>query len=64
MKVRNDSTVEPLRKPVPCPTCDQKSRRATYPFCSKRCQELDMHGWFSERYRVREYEPRDGFDES
>jgi len=22
------------------------------PFCSERCQLLDLEGWFSERYRI------------
>jgi endogenous inhibitor of DNA gyrase (YacG/DUF329 family) len=28
------------------------SSRETYPFCSKRCSDKDLHGWFSERYTI------------
>lgn len=44
--------IEPLRKPVKCPGCKAMSSRETYPFCSKRCSDKDLHGWFSERYTI------------
>jgi hypothetical protein len=37
--------VSPLRKGVPCPNCGTKSARDTYPFCSKRCSDLDLGKW-------------------
>ncbi|MEL7428786.1 MAG: DNA gyrase inhibitor YacG [Pseudomonadota bacterium] len=45
-------SVEPLRKPVKCPNCGVPSERATYPFCSKRCGESDLHRWFAGLYAV------------
>lgn len=44
--------VTPLRKPVKCPNCADKSHRETYPFCSKRCQDVDLNRWFSESYAI------------
>lgn len=44
--------VAPLRRPVPCPNCGEKSHRETYPFCSKRCADVDLNRWFSESYTV------------
>ncbi|MDJ0614468.1 MAG: DNA gyrase inhibitor YacG [Rhizobiaceae bacterium] len=42
--------VEPLRKAVSCPNCSLASARTYYPFCSKRCSEMDLHRWFSGGY--------------
>jgi endogenous inhibitor of DNA gyrase (YacG/DUF329 family) len=39
----------------PCPICRENANREgnTYrPFCSERCQLLDLESWMSERYRV------------
>lgn len=44
--------VTPLRKPVKCPNCSHKSNRETYPFCSQRCQDVDLNRWFSEVYSI------------
>jgi endogenous inhibitor of DNA gyrase (YacG/DUF329 family) len=46
------ANVEPLRKPVKCPNCEAGSQRDTYPFCSRRCSEMDLHRWFSESYTM------------
>lgn len=38
-----------------CPMCgkvEQWEGNAFRPFCSERCQLLDLEGWFSERYRI------------
>lgn len=40
---------------VKCPMCgkvEQWEGNAFRPFCSERCQLLDLEGWFSERYRI------------
>ncbi|MDD9910385.1 MAG: DNA gyrase inhibitor YacG [Ahrensia sp.] len=47
-----EQTVAPLRKAVPCPQCAQPSRRESYPFCSRRCAQLDLGNWFDGRYRL------------
>ena len=49
---RSAGKVTPLRKPVPCPMCKAHSSRAHYPFCSRRCAEIDLNGWFSGVYAV------------
>jgi len=44
--------VAPLRKPVPCPNCGQPSSRADYPFCSRRCADVDLNRWLSGSYAI------------
>ncbi len=51
MVVRMEN-VAPLRKPVKCPNCREMSSRQTYPFCSKRCADVDLNRWFSDSYVV------------
>ncbi|MCB0309723.1 MAG: DNA gyrase inhibitor YacG [Bdellovibrionales bacterium] len=43
-----------MNKKFVCPNC-QKMLGATskfFPFCSKRCQQLDLGAWANEEYRV------------
>lgn len=51
-KKESPGKVMPLRKPVKCPNCKRQSARNTYPFCSRRCQEVDMNRWFSDSYSI------------
>ena len=49
-----------------CPMCgnvEEWEDNAFRPFCSKRCQLLDLEGWLSERYRIPDAE-EDGLDET
>jgi len=40
-------------KPVrPCPICSKPSLQAYHPFCSARCQDVDLNRWLSDRYRI------------
>lgn len=52
----NDSVSSSSRK-VPCPRCKtlcifDKSQNPFRPFCSERCQLIDLGNWASEDYRV------------
>ena len=40
--------------PPPCPTCrgDVASDGKNRPFCSRRCQMIDLGRWFNEEYAV------------
>ncbi|MBO6900267.1 MAG: DNA gyrase inhibitor YacG [Rhizobiaceae bacterium] len=51
--------VTPLRPRRPCPECRRPSARDTYPFCSKRCKDVDLNRWLSGAYVLpgREEEP-------
>jgi endogenous inhibitor of DNA gyrase (YacG/DUF329 family) len=44
-----------------CSFCKIKFSRTEnpryFPFCSKRCQTLDLGAWVSEKYRVESKEP-------
>lgn len=44
--------VTPLRKPQPCPECGQPSARATFPFCSTRCKNIDLNRWLTGAYVI------------
>ena len=38
-----------------CPTCSAAVTRTThklFPFCTQRCQMIDLGRWFGEEYRV------------
>lgn len=48
---RSDSVV-PLRPTRPCPICEDPSARAYYPFCSKRCADVDLSRWLSGSYAI------------
>ena len=36
----------------PCPICGKPSVQAHHPFCSARCQDIDLNRWLSDRYRI------------
>ncbi len=38
--------------PKPCPICNARSVEAYRPFCSKRCQLVDLNRWFSGTYAI------------
>lgn len=42
--------------PIRCPTCahefDPGQSAAFLPFCSERCQQIDLGRWLGERYSV------------
>ena len=41
-----------LRPKHPCPQCGKPSARETYPFCSKRCKDIDLNRWLSGGYAI------------
>jgi endogenous inhibitor of DNA gyrase (YacG/DUF329 family) len=44
--------VVPLRPSRKCPICGKPSVRATHPFCSKRCADIDLNRWLSGSYAI------------
>ena len=43
-----------------CPTCKKPSRKEgnkLFPFCSGRCQLVDLGRWLDEEYRIPDSEP-------
>ena len=44
--------VVPLRPARACPICGKPSTRLTYPFCSKRCADIDLNRWFAGAYAI------------
>lgn len=41
-----------LKPTRPCPICGKPSTQAHYPFCSSRCQDIDLNRWLSDSYRI------------
>ncbi len=47
-----EEKVTPLRPRRPCPECNKPSIREFYPFCSKRCKDIDLNRWLSGTYVI------------
>ena len=41
-----------LKPTRPCPICGKPSVQAFHPFCSARCQDIDLNRWLSGVYTV------------
>lgn len=52
MSEMDDGKVTPLRPRRPCPECGKPSSREHYPFCSKRCKDVDLNRWLSGSYVI------------
>ena len=42
-----------------CPNCGKPSSESTRPFCSERCQSVDLNRWLSQGYRIETEEKPD-----
>ena len=51
-KTGDGGKIVPLRAPRPCPICSKPSTREAYPFCSKRCADIDLNRWLSGGYSI------------
>ena len=49
---KKSAKIEGLRRPRPCPICDQPSSKGNYPFCSQRCKDVDLSRWLSGSYAI------------
>ena len=52
--------IMPLRPRRPCPECGKPSARATYPFCSARCKDIDLNRWLKGAYVIPARDDEDG----
>ena len=41
-----------LKPSRPCPICGKPATAANAPFCSQRCQDIDLNRWLSDAYRI------------
>ena len=41
-----------LKPTRPCPICGKPSVQVFHPFCSSRCQDIDLNRWLSDSYRI------------
>jgi len=37
---------------MPCPICHKPAIKEYIPFCSKRCEQVDLGKWLTERYTI------------
>jgi len=51
-KQQSGAEVVPLRPARPCPICGKPSDRTAYPFCSKRCADIDLNRWLNGAYAI------------
>lgn len=42
-----------------CPVCKQPTQARYRPFCSRRCADVDLNSWFSEKYALPSEDPVD-----
>jgi|GEM_PF-2560844 len=59
-----DASPPPHAASEPCPVCsraipDQPTERKYHPFCSRRCQQVDLMRWMNGRYAITEELPDD-----
>jgi endogenous inhibitor of DNA gyrase (YacG/DUF329 family) len=40
------------KQPATCPICGRRASEATRPFCTPRCQEVDLGRWLTGVYRI------------
>ncbi len=52
MSERKENAPIPLRRSRDCPICGKPSTREAYPFCSRRCADIDLNRWLSGRYVI------------
>jgi len=48
---------------APCPICKKPSTHEYRPFCSKRCADVDLQRWLSNRYAIPAADDDSGPDE-
>lgn len=42
---------------APCPICRKPAQPEYRPFCSRRCADVDLQRWLSDRYAIPAAEP-------
>jgi uncharacterized protein len=47
-----DDKLVRLRPSRPCPICGKAATREAWPFCSRRCADVDLNRWLSGSYRI------------
>ena len=48
--VNDNAPATPVLRP--CPVCGKPASEAHKPFCSARCQDVDLHRWLSGSYAI------------
>ena len=54
------AAAEPAPAASRCPICGKASKAPFDPFCSARCQDVDLNRWLSGVYRIPETESEAG----
>ena len=50
--IGESAKVVPLRPARKCPECKHASVRDHWPFCSRRCRDVDLNRWLSGSYVI------------
>lgn len=48
---------------APCPICRKPAQEQYRPFCSRRCADVDLQRWLSDRYAIPAGEDESGPDQ-
>jgi endogenous inhibitor of DNA gyrase (YacG/DUF329 family) len=49
----------PFRPRRKCPICGRPATRESFPFCSRRCADVDLNRWLSGAYAIPGSKPED-----
>ena len=52
MSGEGDGGSVPPSQARPCPICGRPATAEAYPFCSKRCADVDLNRWLSGVYAI------------
>jgi uncharacterized protein len=58
-----DGAAKPEAVARPCPVCGKPASRRYRPFCSARCQTIDLARWIGGNYRVPSADDAPGDDD-
>jgi endogenous inhibitor of DNA gyrase (YacG/DUF329 family) len=53
-----------LKPTRPCPICGRPSTQQFHPFCSARCEDIDLNRWLSGRYVIPAESVEDAADDT
>ena len=53
MEIKKQKKISLKVRKVNCPICKEKSDKSFMPFCSKKCSNLDLMKWLSDKNYVK-----------
>ena len=49
---KKNNIIQLKKKKSKCPTCKKISKEPFIPFCSKKCAELDLMKWLTDKHEI------------